>query len=196
MASKILASIITELQGEADANLDVNLPIVRSSSGAKYYAKIGSRSEQEQYVGELESLKHMSVGAPGICPLVLSSGVTDDGLPYFISEYKDVSGLSVESALKLARRLATEMHKYKSKSRKFGFHVPTFCGPTRLANGWYDTWEECYDALIGGLLDGLGKVRGNKVLCEKGELVRQRVIPYLLRSLKVEPVILHGDLWV
>jgi len=195
MASNVLVSKIRELQGEADSQLDVQLPVVRSSSGAKYYAKIGSRSEQEQYVGEAESLKHMSSGAPSICPFLLSSGVTDDALPYFISEYKELSGLSTESSQKLAKRLATEMHRYKSENGKFGFHVPTFCGLTRLANGWYDTWEECYFAHIGGLLEGLRSVEGNKELCEKGELVRQRVIPFLLRGLKVEPVILHGDLW-
>lgn len=174
MASNVLVSKIRELQGEADSQLDVHLPVVRSSSGAKYYAKIGSRSEQEQYVGEAESLKHMSSGAPSICPFLLSSGVTDDALPYFISEYKELSALSTESSQKLAKRLATEMHRYKSENGKFGFHVPTFCGPTRLANGWYDTWEECYFAHIGGLLEGLRKVEGNKELCEKGELVRQR----------------------
>ena len=173
MSDNVLISKIRELETEADSQLDVHLPVVRSSSGAKYYAKIGRRSEQEQYVGEAESLQHMANGAPGICPLVLFSGVTEDGLPYFISEYKDLSGLSTETSRQLAKRLATEMHRHKSGNGKFGFHVPTFCGPTRLANGWFDTWEECYDALIRGLLDGLRNSGGNEEVCQKGELVRQ-----------------------
>lgn len=82
-----------------------------------------------------------------------------------------------------------------------------------------ETWEECYDALIGGLQAGLKKQGGYDSFCEKIQKVRQTwviastfklcrihtdysvhtslsVIPYLLGPLKCDPVLLHGDLWV
>lgn len=178
MAEGILLDKLREVEGEADATFDVNLPTIKSSSGATYYAKAGSHSEKEQYSGESESLKHIYAAAPGLCPRVLSSGVNPDpdGTPYFISDYLDFSRLTTATTAKLAERLSKELHQHKSPNGRFGFDVPTFCGATRLENGWYDTWEACYDALIGGLLDGLSKKGSNKELCEKGGLVRSKFV--------------------
>ncbi|THH06792.1 hypothetical protein EW145_g3840 [Phellinidium pouzarii] len=191
MALSILLQKIKELEPESDFTVD--LPLITSSSGRRYYAKVGDLSEQEQYLGEVESLKHIVHAAPGLAPRVLVSGTNDEECPYFISEYKDVMPHSSASMTKLATRLATELHVHKSE-QGFGFGVPTFCGLTRLENGWFDTWEKCFDALIGSLQEGLEK-RGSNVLCEKIASVRKTVIPYLLQPLRVDPVILHGDLW-
>ena len=155
--------------------------LIQTSSGAKYIGKIGSKAEQEQSEGEAESLKAMNLAAPGLVPQLLANGIIDEqqaqsdneiGRPYFLSEYKDLASLTDASAKVLGKRLATEMHQYKS-TEGFGFHVPTFCGATKQANGWYDSWEECYDALIGGLLDRL-EPRGFADLCTKGKEVRKR----------------------
>ncbi|KAI0001664.1 Fructosamine kinase-domain-containing protein [Russula vinacea] len=114
---------------------------------------------------EAESLRAMALAAPGLAPSLWHSDS-----PFFISEYKNMSPLTERSGAILGRRLATEMHNYVSANeleRGFGFGVPTFCGATRLRNGWYETWERCFDVLIGDLLSTL----------ERG------------------PVLLHGDLW-
>jgi protein-ribulosamine 3-kinase len=146
----------------------------KSSTGASYFAKVGSMSEREQYVGEAESVKAMYLAAPGLVPKVLASGIDDDSdRPYLISEYKDVASLSEKAAGVLGKRLATEMHQFKS-TRGFGFDVPTFCGATRLANGWYDTWEECFGNLIGGLLETLSSRGGYEELVEKAGQVRSK----------------------
>lgn len=156
--------------------------LIHSSTGAKYIGKIGSRAEQEQFAGEAESLKAMNLAAPGLVPRFLAGGIIDKqqaqsdneiGRPYFLSEYKDLSSLTDASAKILGKRLATEMHQYKS-TEGFGFHVPTFCGATKQANGWYDSWAECYDALIEGLLDKLETRGGFADLCAKGKEVRKR----------------------
>lgn len=156
--------------------------IVQSSAGAKYISKLGSKAEQEQFIGEAESLKAMNRAAPTLAPRLVASGILDKSQtktdneidrPYFLSEYKDLASLDNAAASILGKRLATEMHQFKS-TQGFGFHVPTFCGRTKQENGWYDTWEECYDALIGGLLNRL-KARGTFTeLCAKGEQVRKR----------------------
>ncbi|KAL5527790.1 hypothetical protein ACEPAG_6591 [Sanghuangporus baumii] len=193
MVAQILSQKLSEI--EPRAKFLFSLPIVTSaSSGKKYYAKCGRRSEVEQYIGEVESLKHIYRASPGLAPKVFHSGVDDDGNPYMISDYFDIRRHDSKTLTRLATRLATELHKYKSE-KGFGFDVPTFCGATRLENGWYETWEECYDALIGGLQKGLQEQGDYNALCPKIRRVREIVIPHLLRPLKIEPVLLHGDLW-
>lgn len=171
-----------------------SLPKVRSSLGDTYFAKLGRPSEAEQYQGEVESLKAIDAAASGLAPKVIASGV-DNGRPYFISYYKDFGSLSDSAGAELGKRLATELHQYSSDCG-FGFHVPTFCGATRMKNGWFDTWEECYSEMIGDLLSQLrGKGGRYDKLCRKGEQIKASVIPKLLGPLKIKPALLHGDLW-
>jgi len=210
---------------EPNTQFTFSPPRLKSSSGTTYYAKTGAASEHAQHTAEVESLKALDAAAPGLVPKVLASGffAQDDeeskpgtGRPYFLSEYKDLRSLSSRSAATLGRRLAEELHSLKS-TRGFGFHVPTYCGPTRMENGWYSSWDKCYDALIAGLLSHLTSLRYS-ALRNKGEQVRKRyvpsiptpkkavynnpypfrVIPKLLdpERLVIQPVIIHGDLWV
>jgi len=98
-----------------------------------------------------------------------------------------MSPLTERSGGILGKRLATEMHGYTSLNSGvegasasasasggggFGFGVPTFCGATRLRNGWYDTWERCFDVLIGDLLSALEARGGYAELCRRGQDVR------------------------
>ncbi|KAI9444842.1 fructosamine kinase PKL/CAK/FruK [Lactarius indigo] len=168
---------------EPGAHFSGKLPQVLSSSGKSYYAKCGSPREIEQYVGEAESLKAMGSAAPGL-----------RGEAILHIEYKEITPLTERTGAILGRRLATEMHRHTS-TKGYGFEVPTYCGATRLRNGWYESWEQCFDTLIWNLLSTLTE-RGNySELCRKGQDVRKRVIPALLGPLQIKPVLLHGDLW-
>lgn len=149
-------------------------PKVQSSSGQIYFVKLGSASESEQFTGEARSLEAINTAAPGLAPKVFAYGKGDDGKPLFISEYKNMTALSSGVAEILAKRLATELHRCRSQEG-FGFEVPTFCGPTRQRNGWYETWEQCYDQLIGNLLDGLSK-RGYDYLVNAGKRIREECV--------------------
>ncbi|KAJ3769545.1 fructosamine kinase [Lentinula raphanica] len=168
---------------------------IRSSSKS-YFVKLGSAQEAEQYTGEADSLKAINAGAPGLAPKVFASGVFEDDRPFFISEYKDMSRLTDTGAIKLANRLSTELHTYESQDG-FGFNVPTYCGATRMKNGWYDSWEECYSEMIGDLLMKLRKTGRYQELCAKGESIRNEYVLYhiLVGPLQIRPVLLHGDLW-
>ncbi|XP_006454064.1 hypothetical protein AGABI2DRAFT_196782 [Agaricus bisporus var. bisporus H97] len=186
--------ILENLQSiDPDAQFTGNLPKVQSSTGQTYFVKSGSPSESEQYLGEARSLEAIGTAAPGLAPAMIAYGNGEDGTPFFVSEYKDMAPLSSGASDLLAKRLATELHQYKSHEG-FGFEVPTFCGATRQRNGWYTTWEQCYSNLIGNLLDGLSR-REYSALVTKGEKIREEVIPRLLGKLEIEPVLLHGDLW-
>ncbi len=157
---------------------------LRTSTGLCYFAKIGSTNDRDQFVGEAESIRAMYEAAPGLVPKLIDCGIIDSnakerdsdiGRPYFLSEYKDIGSLNSNDAAKdLGERLASELHAYKSTNGKFGFHVPTYCGATRQDNGWYETWPECFDALIGGLVEKLQARGGQQSLCSQAQEVRER----------------------
>ncbi|KAH9997695.1 Ketosamine-3-kinase [Russula compacta] len=189
---------------EPGAQFSGVLPQVLSSSGKCYYAKVGCPNDRGPYVTEAESLRAIGSAAPGLVPTLLAFGYADEngretdrgkGTPFFITEYKDMTSLTERSGAILGRRLATEVHSYTSP-KGFGSDVPAYYGgSTRLRNGWYKTWERYVDALIGDLLSTLEARGGYIDLCQKGQYVRARVIPALLRPLRIKPVLLHGGLW-
>jgi fructosamine-3-kinase len=168
---------------EPNARFQWSKPTITSSTGSRYFAKIGSSLDREQIIGEAESLKALDAAAPGLVPKLIAAGfVNSNGeedasghTPYFLSEYKDMGSLTTHSAAVLGKRLALEVHAFKG-TNGFGFGVPTFCGATKMENGWFSSWQECYDALIDGLLSKLSKdSRGRfSSLCSKGEQVRKR----------------------
>ena len=161
-------------------NYSGRLPKITSTSGRSYFVKTGRVDEQEQFTGEAESLKAIEAAAPGLAPRLYTHGTFEDGTPYFISEYKDIGSLATSTAHELGKRLATELHRGTSPNGKFGFEVPTFCGPTRFENGWYDTWEECYSAMYGTLISRLREKGRYGRLCEIGDTVIQKWVQFLL----------------
>lgn len=165
---------------EPNATFTDTLPTIQSSSGTRYFAKVGTESEKDQYIGEAVSLNAMNEAAPGLSPRVFAFGVIEnsgnkflEGKPYFLSEYKDFGRLTSKAAGVLAKRLASELHGYRS-NKGFGFEVPTYCGATRQENGWYETWEECYNEMIGSLLAKLEQKGMSGDICTKGEEVRRK----------------------
>lgn len=174
---------ILEKQQPDIALVSQNGSSLQTSVGQRYFAKIGSASDKDQFIGEAESLTAMYAAARGLVPKMIDCGVIDSeskerdsdlGRPYFLSEYKDIGPLSSAAAKVLGRRLATELHAHRSQDGRYGFHVPTYCGATRQDNGWFETWLECFDALIGGLVDKL-RMRGRyDGLCKQANQVRER----------------------
>ena len=77
---------------EPHAQFTFKLPIIESSLGRKYYAKVGSFSEREQFVGEAESLRAIHNAAPGLAPQVFAAidpSTAASEQPYFLSEYRN-----------------------------------------------------------------------------------------------------------
>ena len=176
MASNIPQTVLQKLQLiEPDSSFSGPLPRVHSSSGATYYVKTGSLSDEAQFRGEAESLKAMDKAAPSLVPRLLNFGILDSGMPYFISEHKDIGSLSYRAADILAKRMATELHTNSNPSGKgFGFAVPTYCGPTKLQNGWFERWDECFASMIGDLLNQLEQTGKYQTICSKGIIVKNK----------------------
>jgi protein-ribulosamine 3-kinase len=166
-------NIIRKLQEiEPIASFSGLLPRVISSTGVSYFVKFGSPLEQAQYAGEAESLKAIEDAAPSLSPHLFLSGILESGAPYFVSEYKEIVSLSTSAAVILAKRIATELHRPKPTTPGFGFSIPTYCGITKLSNGWFQRWDECYNAMIGDLLIQLEHKGGFDVLCGKGKIIQ------------------------
>ena len=146
-----------------------------TTSNKTYFAKEGAPEDAEQYRGEAAALRVMYEAAPGICPRLFESSVdAASRRPVFVSEYKSLAPLNKHSAAALGGALA-EMHvKGTSPTGMFGFDVPTYCGATRMENGWSGTWAEAYDRMIAGLLDRLNQGGQYQETCTMGEEVRKR----------------------
>lgn len=119
-------------------------------------------------------MKTIQNAAPGFAPSILSFKIDNGDRPIFISHYKDLSPLRDPAAGKaLATRLATELQAYKSVEG-FGFHVPTYCGATRMKNGWFESWEECFGEMISDLSIELRQERYDEALYSTGEKVKRK----------------------
>jgi protein-ribulosamine 3-kinase len=182
MTSKIHPIFLHYLKEiEPDSEFSGSLPRIESSSGKAYYAKLGSESEAEQWAGEAEALRAMHTAAPGLAPHLLAFGTIDKsgnevesgGRPFFVSEFLNLGQLDDKAAAKLGKRLASEMHSFKS-SHGFGFAVPTYCGATRLSNGWHGSWEECFNSMVGELLGYLQDRGRFTSLCKKGRQLQNK----------------------
>ncbi|KIJ27365.1 hypothetical protein M422DRAFT_118533, partial [Sphaerobolus stellatus SS14] len=148
------------------------------TSNRSYFVKLGTVHETEQYIGEAESLRAMYAACPGICPKLFQCSVDEKTRnSIFVSEYKKIGALGKTEAAELGRMLADMHLNGKSSSGKFGFEIPTFCGATRMNNGWFDTWEEAYDQKIAELLETLESRRGYQELCELGNKLRETCVP-------------------
>ncbi|KAG9053324.1 hypothetical protein FS842_008350 [Serendipita sp. 407] len=197
---------------------------VRSSGSACYYVKTGSPLEMEQYqgecspmkdvllsyfieTGETKSLEAIEQAAAGLAPRVFSVGYIqadedeededeeENQRSYMISEYKFLQPLSGDRALELARRLALELHAFKS-DRGFGFECATYCGATRTQGRFFESWAACFADMIQSLLSTLRDQPQWKEVVNLGDQIVSTVIPFLLGPpLDVDPVLLHGDLW-
>jgi protein-ribulosamine 3-kinase len=128
-------------------------------------AKVGSPKEREQYVGETESFKAMAFR------LVNEHEEGNRGqrgyprLRLGVQEHHPSDGaVRSDPGVKIGQGAA---YPYELEGR---FEVPTFCGATRLRNGWYETWEQCFDVLIA--ICHLRSPRGadTRICAEKGTL--------------------------
>lgn len=181
-----------------------------SPSGRVLFAKL--TTPVEQVLGEAESLDAMSQALKkaheaerastdasewSIVPAVHAYGKSEDEKrAYLVTDYKDLGGrLGKEAQRTLGRKLAL-MHKYgSSKNGKFGFDMPTYCGVTKQDNAWEDKWSTFFiERRIGDMVKRIG----DPSLSKLEQQLRSKVWPLLYSpevDQKINPAILHGDLW-
>ncbi|ROV89589.1 hypothetical protein VMCG_09942 [Cytospora schulzeri] len=112
---------------------------------------------------------------------------------HLISEHPDPETISTITA-DLHRRSAGE-------TEEFGFPVPNCHGKIIQPNGWDSDWSRYFTDLITTFYNADIAVNGTEATYSRlFELLRQHVIPRLLKPLQAEgrvlqPCLVHGDLW-
>ncbi|KAL2808193.1 Fructosamine kinase-domain-containing protein [Aspergillus granulosus] len=183
----------------------------------KYFIKTSSNgtAAKEMFQGEYESLNAIAAAVPGFCPRAVAWGPLEEGneKSYFLAtEFLDLraGGKKGESlAQRLGKLHSTPAPKDpETGKQRFGFPVPTFCGDTRQANRWAESWAEFYaNERLLTILGTSEERNGPDVrLRELVERTASTVVPALLgdghlgfdksgKGTGITPVVVHGDLW-
>jgi protein-ribulosamine 3-kinase len=95
-----------------------------------------------------------------------------------------------------------KLHSYHSSNGKFGFHVTTCCGSTKMPNDWESSWSQFFAKhRLQAILDDDRRRNGSDTeMDELGRQCIQQVVPRLLGALEndgnsIKAVLLHGDLY-
>jgi|SRR5947207_4845285 len=147
-----------------------------------------------------ESLREISRAVPGLCPTPIGYGPLSSSSGYFfLCTFHNLSSSTNPKAQ--AAELA-KLHSYTSPNGKYGFHVPTCCGSTKMPNDWESSWTQFFAKYrLRAILED--DRRNNGADPEMDELGRQcveQVVARLLGALEsngtsIKPVLVHGDLY-
>jgi protein-ribulosamine 3-kinase len=96
-----------------------------------------------------------------------------------------------------------KLHSYTSPNGKYGFHVPTCCGSTKMSNDWESSWAHFFAKhRLKAILDEDRWNNGaDEEMDDLGRQCVEHVVPRLLGALEengnsIKPVLVHGDLSV
>jgi fructosamine-3-kinase len=203
--------------------LHATIPTETRTQQRKYFIKTSQDgpAAEEMFHGEYESLNAIARAVPGFCPRALAWGPLDEKNGYFLAtEFLDLgqghrgmkrgsSGDESSLAYRLGKLHSTPAPVDPATGRRrYGFPVPTFCGDTRQANNFYDSWAEFYAnerllTILSSSEKRNGQDAGLRDLVEKTARI---VVPRLLgdehlgynsrgEGEGIQPVVVHGDLW-
>jgi hypothetical protein len=136
---------------------------ITSSSRGVYTARIGDDLKEhfEDINRERFSLHHLREVVPKLVPKMFSvrfekgsSTSNQPHQPYIIYKYEKLQSLSPTSAKTLGQQLATKIHECKTQVG-FGYYYPVYYRGIKIIDGWFGSWEACYQALITGALSHL-----------------------------------------
>lgn len=159
------------------------------------------------FAGEFASMTALHTSIPQHVPRPLSWGAFTTGDRYFqlYPFHRFIKGArpSIPSLVSIAASLHSAPSSL-SPTGKFGFEITTYNGNLPQDNRWTETWEEFYSNGMRRMLDLDAKARGvSEELKGLEKNFFGKVVPRLLRPLEdkgrgrsIEPVLLHGDLWI
>ncbi|KAL8343046.1 hypothetical protein RB598_004411 [Gaeumannomyces tritici] len=124
------------------------------------------------------------------------------GWAFFLAEFRDMTPMrpGLPAPAEVAAVVA-RLHGHRSPCGRFGFHVGTFAATQVIDTSWCDTWEAFFARNLAAVLAAELAAQGPDPELEAlSAVLLGRVVPRLIRPLetggnKIEPVLLHGDLW-
>lgn len=138
---------------------------------------------------------------PGLCPRPIGHGALSSAPGhFFLCTFHNLSSSAdpKAQAMELAR-----LHSYASPNDKYGFHVTTCCGSTKMPNNWESSWAQFFakNRLLAILDDDRRNNGTDSEIDNLGRQCVEQVVPRLLGALEtggnsIKPVLVHGDLFV
>lgn len=124
-------------------------------------------------------------------PQPYASGIADGKACLAMEGLELVSGAGANASARMAERLAA-LHGVRSPNGRFGADFDNFIGATPQSNTPSDSWA---DFFVGQRLEPQLELAGarGRTFPEAAKLLS--VVHSHLASLKIEPSLLHGDLW-
>ncbi|KAA8573687.1 hypothetical protein EYC84_005261 [Monilinia fructicola] len=178
-----------------------------------FFVKTGGRNSEEMFTGEHASLNAIHSTVPSLCPKSYAHGTLISGGFFLATDFLDLNPRdgSTGSGISLAKKLA-KLHSTPApipegyREPQFGFPVTTCCGETPQDNGFMGSWAEFFgERRLRSIVKKAESNNGaNSELREAVEEVVRTVVPRLLGDEhlkggvdgeKIQPVVVHGDLW-
>ncbi|MEA5510921.1 fructosamine kinase family protein [Crocosphaera sp. UHCC 0190] len=154
-----------------------------------YFVKINHASQVEMFAAEALGLKEMSATQTIRVPQPICWGMVERS-SYIVLEWLEFSQASNQSWEEMGRKLA-KMHAHPGDKR-FGWERNNTIGSTPQVNTWTENWADFFaDHRIGFQLK-LAKRKGGS-FGDYTQIVEK--IRHLLREIKPQSSLVHGDLW-
>ncbi|NJM18071.1 MAG: fructosamine kinase family protein [Richelia sp. SL_2_1] len=154
-----------------------------------YFVKLNQASQIAMFAAEALGLQQMYDTNTIRVPKPVCHGVAGNSC-YIVLEWLEMGRGNNKSSEDMGRKLA-QLHR-KSLSEKFGWDMNNTIGSTPQINTWTDDWVEFFTKHRLGYQFQLAKRRGGS-FPQAEELLC--AIPELLAGHKVQPSLVHGDLW-
>ncbi|GLX82327.1 fructosamine kinase family protein [Thalassotalea eurytherma] len=195
---KIIADMITENTGKEMTNAshellslggENRLAYKLSTNLDSYFVKIAPKHKLEQLEAEVDSLNHLRVFAPHTIPGVIGIDVSLDK-SFVVLQWLPFSQPTAEHWHQLGIELAT-LHN-ETAHGQFGWHQDNFIGDTPQLNQWSSNWSTFFaEKRISWQLQLL-----NEKSIHLGDIdYLSQVCHDLLCHHKIQPSLVHGDLW-
>ncbi|MEM7714827.1 MAG: fructosamine kinase family protein [Cyanobacteria bacterium P01_A01_bin.68] len=154
-----------------------------------YFIKLNQASQVKMFEAEALGLQQMYDAATIRVPKPICFGTVENSC-YIILEWLSMGRGNSKSSEEMGQKLAA-MHK-KSLVKQFGWDINNTIGSTPQINTWTEDWVEFFTKYRLGYQFQLAKRRGG-TFPQADELLS--AIPDLLADRKVQPSLVHGDLW-
>lgn len=129
-------------------------------------------------------------------PIAYGTYASDTKLHYLLMEYQDMTDLN--PTFDLLHVLVYLHRNTSSPNGRFGMDLPTYANQHV---DWTDTWEDFFVKLLRRYMEAENRTHGvNPEMARLAEMLFAKVIPRLIRPLesggrRIQPCLVHGDLW-
>jgi len=181
------------------AKIVINL---HDGTAQAYFLKISSENVAPIMMeGEFNSIKTIHSLMPEFAPKPFGWGEykSSPGTYFVLMEFLDIVVELPDPGTFC--HLVSQLHKGKSPTNRFGFHVPTCHGKIPQPNTWDSSWSHYFTGLVKVFHKWDVETNGTWPEYELAfETLVSTVIPRLLEPLQadgrdIKPTLVHGDLW-